>query len=104
MNDAAGSRGDVLSDLECRHVGLLRPQPISACPKVVAEILHPAYKVLALGISCLTEHLGIREGEIGRREGVHEHPAEELQLPGGIRVESVYFGDRLTEPAGIEQV
>ncbi len=104
VDDLARRGGDVLADLERRHVGHRDREPAFAAFEIVEQVLQAVQQILAAAIDRRAQHLGIGHQEIRRRDRVDELPCIEIDLPRGALVEPFDILDRALQAAGGQQI
>ena len=80
VDDLARRGGDVLAELERRHVGHLDRQAALAALQIVEQVLQSVDQVLAAAFDRRAQHLGVGQHEIRRRHRVDELARVEIDL------------------------
>ena len=100
----AGRRRHVDADDEVRRVGLADAQRAVAGLDVFGKHLHAAHEVVAVRGQCLTQHFGIGENEIRRRDRVGDLLDVELGLLARVRIDAFGVLHQFLRPLRGEQI
>ena len=100
----AGSRGDVLADLEGRGVGHGDLQAAATLLQVLQEMAKAVQQVLAVAVAGLLEHGRIAEREVARRQRRGHLAGVEIDLLLVLGVQTLDVAEHVVHPARGEQV